>query len=163
MKNFIGIKELKDFKVISVVKTGKYSDSAGEAWGALCKFAYANTVGKKDKVIMPESKFIGIGYDNPNTTPEKELRYGACISVNRDIEVQGEIVNNIIAGGKYAVFLHKGTYDNLKETYDAICNQWLPESGNKMRAVPPFEHYLNRDPRRTKPENLKTEIYIPIE
>jgi AraC family transcriptional regulator len=25
-----------------------------------------------------------------------------------------------------------------------------------------FEKYLNRDPRRTKPENLRTEIYVPI-
>ena len=27
---------------------------------------------------------------------------------------------------------------------------------------PAFEKYYNRDPRRTKPENLRTEIYIPI-
>jgi len=25
-----------------------------------------------------------------------------------------------------------------------------------------FEKYLNRERRRTKPENLKTEIYVPI-
>ena len=32
-----------------------------------------------------------------------------------------------------------------------------------MVDILPFEKYLNHDPRRTKPENLKTEIYIGIE
>lgn len=163
MKNFIGIKEIDDLKVISVVKTGKYSDSACEAWASLCKFAYSNTVGKKDKMITPESKFIGIGYDDPKTTPEEKLRYGACITIDKDVEVQGEVVLNLISGGKYAVFLHKGSYDYLKDTYTAIFQEWLPRSGHKLRNIPLFEQYLNRDPRRTKPENLKTEIYIPIE
>ena len=27
---------------------------------------------------------------------------------------------------------------------------------------PVFEKYYNHDPRRTKPENLRTETYIPI-
>jgi len=27
---------------------------------------------------------------------------------------------------------------------------------------PIFEKYYNRDPRRTKPENLRTEIHVPI-
>lgn len=163
MKNFIGIREIEDLKVISVVKTGKYSKSADEAWASLAKFAYSNSVGKKDKVITPESKFIGISYDNPNVTPEEKLRYGACITVDKEVEATGDIVNSVISGGKYAVFLHKGSYDNLKDTYNQILTEWLPKSGYKFRGAPPFEQYLNRDPRRTKPENLRTEIYIPIE
>lgn len=163
MENFIEIREIDDLKVISVVKTGKYSDSASEAWSSLCKFAYSNTVGKKDKMITPESKFIGIGYDDPKTTPEEKLRYGACITIDKHVENQGEVVVSLISGGKYAVFLHKGSYDYLKDTYNKIFQEWLPNSGHKLRNIPTFEQYLNRDPRRTKPENLKTEIYIPIE
>jgi AraC family transcriptional regulator len=40
--------------------------------------------------------------------------------------------------------------------------QWYPESGEKLRDLPCFDVYLNRDPRRTKPENLRTEIYVPV-
>jgi len=36
------------------------------------------------------------------------------------------------------------------------------ENGVKLEDKPMFEKYLNRDPRRTKPQNLKTEIYVPI-
>lgn len=163
MKNFIGIKEIEDWKVISVRETGKYSESASKAWGALCKFAYSNSIGKTDKIITAESKFIGVGYDNPNETPEENLRYDACITVDKEVQTEGKIFNNVIQGGKYAVFLHKGPYENLSSVYAAIFAEWLPNSNYKLRNLPSFELYLNRDPRRTKPENLKTEIYIPIE
>lgn len=162
MKNFIGIKDIEDLKVIFVYKTGKYSESASKAWSVLCKFAYSNSIGKENKVITKESKFIGVGYGNPDTTPEEKLRYDACITVDHDIEVTREVNQNVIKGGKYALFLHKGPYETLKETYNEIFSEWLPKSSHKLREIPCFEMYLNRDPRRTKPENLKTEIYIPI-
>jgi|GEM_PF-4344137 len=37
------------------------------------------------------------------------------------------------------------------------------ENGIKIEERPIFEIYLNRDPRRTEPKNLKTEIYLPID
>lgn len=162
MKNFIGIKNIEDMNVIYVSKTGKYSESANEAWSVLCKFAYSNSIGKENKVITSDSKFIGIGYDDPEVTPEEKLRYDACITVNHDIEISGEIKQKVIEGGKYAVFLHKGPYKNFQETFNAIFSEWLPKSNYKLRETPCFEMYLNRDPKRTKPENLRTEIYIPI-
>ncbi len=163
MENFIGIKDLGNLKVISVRKTGKYSDSANEAWNSLCKFAYSKSVGQSDKIITPESKFIGIGYDNPCVTAEENLRYEACITVDKDIQTEGEVFKNEIPGGKYAVFLHKGPYDSLMQTYNAIFTEWLPNNPYKLRDLPCFEMYLNRNPKMTKPENLRTEIYIPLE
>jgi AraC family transcriptional regulator len=65
-------------------------------------------------------------------------------------------------GGSYAKFLHKGAYENFKDTYAYIFNEWLLESHYKLQDKLCFEIYLNRDPRKTKPENLKTEVYIPI-
>lgn len=41
--------------------------------------------------------------------------------------------------------------------------EWQPGSGEKFRNLPCFEVYLNRDPRRTKPQNLRIEICMPIE
>lgn len=157
MENFVGIKELEDLKAISVRKTGKYTDAAHEAWSELCKFAYSN------KLKCDNSKMIGIGYDNPSITAEKNLRYDACITVDKEVKTEGNIINSIIHGGKYAVFLHKGPYENLMETYTAIFTEWLPSSNQKLKNIPSFEVYLNKNPDKTKPENLRTEIYIPIE
>lgn len=157
MQNFLGIKELEDMNVLYVRKTGNYEEAACQAWSVLMKYCYSN------KIRMEGTKCIGIGYDDPSITPENKLRYDACITCEDDIKVEGEISTQIIKGGKYAVFLHKGSYKNLNETYRAIFMEWVPSNGKQVANKPSFELYLNRDPRRTKPENLRTEIYIPIE
>jgi len=77
------------------------------------------------------------------------------------LKPSGEVFIKDIGGAKYAVFLHKGAYEGLKSTYDSI-GDWIVQSGAELRDEPLFERYLNRDPRRTKPENLRTEIYIPV-
>lgn len=52
---------------------------------------------------------------------------------------------------------------SLETITEVIFNEWLPDSEfNLKESQPCFEIYLNRDPRKTKPENLKTEIYIPL-
>ncbi|MBI4646572.1 MAG: GyrI-like domain-containing protein [Bacteroidia bacterium] len=38
---------------------------------------------------------------------------------------------------------------------------WLPKSGYELLDAPSFEKYLN-NPNRTKPEKLKTQIYLPL-
>lgn len=144
-------------KVLFVRKTGRYDKAAAEAWPTLMRFAYSR------KLIGKNTKGIGISHDNPDITPEEKIRYDACITINKDIKPEGEVGLQTISGGRCAVFLHKGPYDKLGETYNAIFSQWLPASGETLREAPCFEEYLNRDPRRTKPENLRTEIYIPIE
>lgn len=57
----------------------------------------------------------------------------------------------------------KGAYEWLNDSYRSIFAAWLPASGSVLRNAPCFEKYLNRDPRRTKPENLRTEIWLPVE
>jgi AraC family transcriptional regulator len=142
--------------VLFVQKTGPYSQAAEEAWSALCQYAYPNKLMKKDTLSY------GISYDDPNVTAPENLRYEACISLEAPIKVKGSLETKTIAGGRYAVFLHKGPYENFSKTYDWIYSQWLPTSKEELRDTPCFENYMNRDPRRTKPENLKTEIYVPL-
>lgn len=151
------IRNMPEQNVLFVRKTGRYDKAASEAWATLMGFTYSHRLMKK------ETKSIGISHDCPDITPEDKIRYDACITINKDIKPEGEVGIQTISGGKYAMFLHKGSYDKLGEIYNAIFSQWLPASGEKLRDIPCFEIYLNRDPRRTKPENLKTEIYIPIE
>lgn len=156
------IVELEPVEVLYVRKEGAYDKSAGEAWEVLMRFAYKNKIKFKKNLMRKNALMFGIGHDNPNVTDEDKLRFDACISWDdKTVQPQGEISNKIIDGGKYAMFLHKGAYENLKSTYDMI-GDWIVESGIKIEDKPMFEKYLNRDPRRTKPENLKTEIYVPI-
>ncbi len=156
------IVELKPVEVLYVRKEGAYDKSAGEAWEVLMGFAYKNKIKYKKNLMGKSAMMFGIGHDNPNVIDEKKLRFDACISWDdKTVKPEGEILTKIIEGGKYAMFLHRGAYENLKATYDEI-GDWIVESGLDVRDLPMFEKYLNRDPRRTKPENLKTEIYVPL-
>jgi AraC family transcriptional regulator len=116
----------------------------------------------KNRLFSDSTKSIGIGYDDPAVTAEENLRYDACITFSGDVTLTGDVGMQTIAGGRYAVFLHKGSYDGLAEVYRNIFGNWIATSGCTLRDQPSFEIYLNRDPRRTKPENLRTEIWAPV-
>jgi AraC family transcriptional regulator len=150
------IRTIPDRDVVYVRKMGAYAKAATEAWSSVCKFAYSN------RLVGKNSMMIGISYDEPNITEEQKLRYEACITVDKPVTPKGEVGFQTIRGGTYAVFLHRGPYEKFSETYRIIFTQWLPASGERLRDEPCFEVYLNRDPARTKPENLKTEIYVPL-
>lgn len=150
------IKALKSKKVIYVNSIGAYDgEGTEEAWESVCKFA------EKQRLFGRDTEFIGISHDDPHITDATKLRYDACLAVSKDISPQGRIGVKTIEGGKYAMFLHKGPYSGFQELYDYIYGVWLPASNYELRNLPCFEKYLN-SPDKTKPENLKTEVYIPI-
>ena len=151
------IVELKDTKVIAARGVGTYEQIAAEAWGRIMKFAYGN------KHMHKDVRRFGLSHDDPNITAPDKIRYDACLDIDVDISQANNLRKMTITGGKYARFLHIGSYDNLDKTYAYIFNQWLPESGYELRTAPCFDLYLNKDPRRTKPENLKTEVHIPLQ
>lgn len=67
-----------------------------------------------------------------------------------------------IPAGKWGVCLHRGLYESLWQPWNRMYRNWLPTAGHHLRAAPPFEVYLNR-PKQTPPDELRTEIWIPIE
>lgn len=148
-------KTLKTKKVIYARALGAYNESSGKAWDLVCRFA------KEKKLYGFGTEFIGISHDDPNITEAEKLRYDACIVVSKEVKPEGEIGVQQIEGGNYAVFTHKGPYEKLSDSYDYIYGKWLPESGKELRNVCVFEKYLN-SPDDTRPEKLRTEIYVPV-
>lgn len=142
--------------VLFVRRTGAYYQAAGEAFAVLCQFAGPRGL------LGPASRMIGISHDDPHVTDESKFRYDACVTIDREVKPEGEVGQKTIAGGKYAVFLHAGSYGGFQQTYDQIFKSWLPGSGENLREEPCFEIYLNR-PDQVKPEDLRTEIWLPIQ
>ncbi len=150
------ILEIEDIEVLYARATGAYSESVPQAWSQLTEFAYKNSVLEKVKTRY------GIGHDNPNVTEDEKIRFDACFELDdASIKPANEILAKTISGGKYAKFLHKGSYENLGQTHELISN-WIIENGAELRDAPMFDKYLDLDPREIKPENLKTEIYVPL-
>jgi AraC family transcriptional regulator len=146
----------------NITEIAQMSGYGGEAWEVLMGFAYKQKIKYKKNLMGKDAIMIGIGHDNPSITETSELRCDACISWDdKTVKPSGEILSKTIAGGTYTMFLHKGSYEGLKKIYSDI-GDWIVSNGVDLRDEPMFEKYLNRDPRRTKPENLRTEIYIPI-
>lgn len=136
--------------------TGEYSgvDYAG-AWKRL--YQYAGEL----KIAFDGMEHIAIYPDDPKVTEPQKLRSEVCLSVPCPVNPKGEIGAKELPGGKFAVFRYQGTYADLGAVYDTIYGHWLPENGYKLRHAFGYEMYLN-DPQRTKPEELLTEICIPI-
>ncbi len=152
----VEMRTLKTKNVLRVRKRGDYTHSAAEAWGALMPFMYGN------RLMGGDIERFGVSHDDPSVTEPDNIRYDACVTCDQKVALEGEVCWDKVEGGLYAVFMHKGAYENLGDTYQQIFQHWLPESGYQLKESPLFDKYLNRDPRKTKPENLKTEIHIPV-
>jgi AraC family transcriptional regulator len=150
------IRTIDPMPVLFVRRTGPYYQAAGEAFGVLCQLAGPRGL------LGPATRMIGISHDDPHVTAESRFRYDACVTIDCEAKPEGEVGQKTIAGGKYAVFLHAGSYEGFQRTYDQIFKTWLPASGVQLREEPCFELYLN-SPDQVKPEDLRTEIWLPLQ
>jgi AraC family transcriptional regulator len=153
----VRIETVPPMKVAFIRHVGPYDD--GEAisrtWAKL--MAWAGSRG----LLGPQTKHIGIAHDNPHVTPPEKCRYDACITVDRPFAPEGEVGVQEISGGEYAVVTHKGPYEKMAEPYAWLYGEWLPSSGREPSDAAGFTVYRN-SPRDTKPEDLLTDIYVPL-
>ena len=144
-----------DQRVAFLRHVGPYTQ-VGPTFGRLA--AWAGPRG----VFGPQTQMLGIGHDDPKVTAADKLRYDCCVTVPDHIQPEGEVGVTILEGGPHAVVTHKGPYSQLGQAYDWLYGAWLPTSGREPRNAPPFEVYLNT-PQEVAPENLLTEIYLPLQ
>ncbi len=140
-------------RVIALPHKGAYSEigKSFEAFAALCE----------SRQLWPQvGPVVGIYFDSPDEVPEDQLRSYAGAEFHGDGTPDG-MEDVQIAGGKTAVLTYKGPYSGLEAAYHSLFGNWLPESGEEPADQPCYEIYLN-DPRDTAPEDLLTEICLPL-
>lgn len=118
------------------------------------------TAGSKG-LLKPETRSIGIYYDDPKSNDKDALRSHACISMLADgsSSVGFEPLN--VGGGEHAMLEYTGPYSGLEAAYEWLYGEWLPNSGREAADAPPFEEYLN-DWKKVPASELKTIIYVPL-
>lgn len=151
----VTIKRLPPLKVALVRHVGPYDQCEG-AWEKLC--GLAGPLG----LFGPHTQFIGLGHDDPRITPPEKIRYDACLTVPEDFAGTSDLPTASIGDGEYATAVVKGPYSGLAGAYAWLCGVWGPDSGREFAAKPSMEVYLN-DPKTTAPEDLLTEIRVPLE
>lgn len=112
-------------------------------------------------LLGPDSEILGLSHDDPAVTEPSKIRFDCCLTVGSGFEAQGEVLEQRVEGGRYAVLRHQGPYTELAAAYHWFFAVWLPESKEELREICPYEIYLS-DPERTPPEELLTEVYLPL-
>jgi len=148
------IRELPPMRLVFLRHVGPYGE-VGATWGKLMMWAGMRGL------LGPGMKMIGIVHDDPDVTPGDKVRYDAAVVVTRPVAPEGDFGVVELPGGAYAVFTHRGPYEQLGATYQKIFGGWLPGSGRQLRDTPSFEQYVN-SPRDARPEDLITLIHVPL-
>lgn len=144
-------------QVIYIRLTGAYAKlDFCKAWERL--HAYV----QQEKIYDGCMEYLCIYHDDPKVTETDKLRTDVCLAVPVAVEPKGEIGVKEIPGGKYLVFRYKGPYSNLCSLYDTIYGHWIPEKGYAIGESSGYELYVN-DPAVTAPEDLLTDIYVPVD
>jgi AraC family transcriptional regulator len=155
MELAVTIKRVPPLRVALVRHVGPY-DRCEAAWEKLC--GMAGRLG----LFGPDTRFIGVGHDDPRITPPEKIRYDACLTVPEGYAGTPDLPVAVVGDGDYATAVVKGPYTNLGPAYAWLCGVWGPDSGREFAAGPSMEVYLN-DPKTTPPGELLTEIQVPLE
>ena len=151
----VTIETVAPMRVAFARHVGPYNQ-CGLAWDKISEYL------GKEGYLGPGCRFFGVPYDDPASVPAEQLRYDACITVGPDFKPAEGIGVMEIAGGTYARVTHQGPWQRFSETYGWLMGQWLPRNAQRLRDVPCFEEYLN-SPENTAPEDLLTDIRVPID
>ena len=71
----------------------------------------------------------------------------------------GELYASELPGGQVAITIHRGSYDGLSKTYDAL-HDWIHEQG-RDEGPGPWESYVD-DPSEVPTDEVKTEVIWPL-
>lgn len=148
----VEIKDVKKQPTLVIKIHAKQEEIGGKLSEILPKvFIYIGT-----HKIEPKSPMLA--YYTKGDGKEFDIEGG--IAVPEGSKGEGDVVASELPGGKAAFTVHTGPYDNLPKTYEKL-KAWLAANGHKDKGTA-WELYVS-DPGNTKAEELKTEIYMPIE
>lgn len=143
---------------VALRHTGDYAD-CGRAWDQL--LAHAGAAGWMPHVWGS----IGLCYDDPDITATDQLRYDACLAFD-DARARAlcrpPFVLRTVPAGRYAIAAHRGSYEEILDTYVGLIGRALPFRGVELANEPVVERYLD-DPNTVPIDQLRTEICVRIQ
>lgn len=151
----VTIEELAPMRAAGVLHRGPYAD-IGRAFQRL-----GATLAARNLFAQVREMFVTY-HDAPGSKPDADMRAHVAVAIADGFPLGLEGLDYFdVPGGKYAVLAHKGPYATLASAYAWLYGQWLPQSGEEPRDAPPVEVYVN-DPRVTAPDDLRTDIRLPL-
>ncbi|MCK8523274.1 GyrI-like domain-containing protein [Aquimarina sp. D1M17] len=153
------IEELPGLDIVYLTYQGSFEDLGAikKVWDQLLKFA------SRKNLIDDHSIFLAEVLDDNEITDQLHCRYNAAMVLESPLSFtpKGLFRTKTIPPQKYAKFLHKGSHEDSLITYDYIYSHWMSDIQLELEDKPTLEFFLNDD-ANTPPNELLTEIYIPI-
>lgn len=94
-------------------------------------------------------------------TEETEFEELVCMEVSDFGTIPQGMVTHELPTQKYAVFTHKGSLENLFDTYDYIYGTWVNKTEHELTLFYDFELYDQRFDMQN-PAQSELDIYVPI-
>jgi len=109
--------------------------------------------------VAPAGPLMGIYYNSPASVSVEELQWEVGFPMTPQALIQPPLVMKEWNYTQVAVSLHQGAYEDTPDTITKIID-WMRENGY-VPAGPIMERYLDMNPAELKPEDRKTEVWIP--
>jgi AraC family transcriptional regulator len=149
--------------VIGSLQRGYYN----RGFDKTARLAFSTALNTASQLKISSSLGVGIGlvFDDPDfTDPDRMEFFGGFELAPPATSIDPKPCEmRALQPGPAAIFVHRGSYRFLWQTWNAAYRNWLPQSGYQLRDAPAMERYLV-DPRNAKSEqDLITEVVIPLE
>ncbi len=152
-KKFVSVEEVSPFSYCCIPHKGPFT----EAEGVIMQLMKA----VREQKIAPAGPMIGVYYNNPDMVKPEELEWEIGFPVSAQMEVKPPLEKKEWKFTLVCSAVHKGAYEETGKTYYKMF-EWMKE--NKLTpAGPVMERYLTMPTPDTKPEDLKSEIWIPCQ
>lgn len=155
----VEVKEIPDISVMYIRHTGPYKKDA-VLFNTLFEKLF-NWGDARGLVHPDETKWLSLFHDNPDLTDDDKLRVSVCMTVPRNVEIDGEIGKLTIPGGRYAVGHFELNEDQYQDAWNAMFAEWLPESGYQPDDRLCFELYLSDSTNDSEKKHI-VDIHMPV-
>jgi len=152
-KKFASVKEVSPFSYCCIPHKGPFT----EAEGVVMQLMKAIQVQK----IAPAGPMIGVYYNSPDEVKPEELEWEMGFPVSAQMEVQPPLEKKEWKFTLVVSAIHKGAYEDAGKTMSKMF-EWMKEN-KLMPAGPVMGRYLAMPTPDTKPEDLKSELWIPCQ
>ena len=130
------------------VKMGEVAQGMGEAFGTLMGHAGASG-----------AQFVGPPFSLYPEMPSEEFTFMVCMPVAPGAVAGDGVELEELPAVEAATLLYKGPYAGMEPSWRSLM-EWVGKSG-RQPAGPMREIYLS-DPDTTAPEDLLTELVVPL-
>jgi effector-binding domain-containing protein len=149
----IELKEVSPFSYVYVAHKGPYTE-------------IENVIGKlmqatQSQNILPAGPMIGIFHNSPEEVKPEELEWEIGFPVSAEVNVTAPLKKKVWNFTSVVSAVHTGAYEETGKTITKMI-EWMQEKG-LIQAGPLMERYMTMPTPETKPEDLRSEIWIPCQ